>query len=152
MNGHVSFGKMEEVIFGKPAAEAAPELVAKYAAKRVIIMASGTLNRKTDSVSQVAQALGSRCAGIFDQMPAHTPRSAVVLAASMARDLKADLILTFGGGSVTDGAKAVQLCLANDIYDIEAMDALRVEPGAAHSTSKPPSVRQISIPTTLSAG
>ena len=152
MNGHVAFGKMEEVIFGKPAAEAAAELVEKYAAKRVIIMASGTLNRKTDAVRQVAHALGSRCAGIFDQMPAHTPRSAVVSAASMARDLKADLILTFGGGSVTDGAKAVQLCLANDIYAIEAMDALRVEPGAAHSTSKPPSVRQISIPTTLSAG
>ena len=152
MNGHVTFGKMEEVIFGKPAAEAAAELVGKYGAERVLIMASGTLNQKTDAVRQVAQVLGTRCAGIFDKMPAHTPRSAVVSAASIARGLDADLILTFGGGSVTDGAKAVQLCLANDIYSEDALDALRVEPGAAHSNSKPLTVRQISIPTTLSAG
>ena len=48
-------------------------------------------------------------------MPAHSPRSAVIAAAAQAREAKADLIVTLGGGSITDGAKAVQLCLANDI-------------------------------------
>ena len=54
-------------------------------------------------------------AGIFDRMPPHTPRGAVIEAAAAAREAGADLIATIGGGSVTDGAKAVQLCLANDI-------------------------------------
>ena len=40
----------------------------------------------------------------------------------MAREAKADLIVTVGGGSITDGAKAVQLCLANDIASAEAID------------------------------
>ena len=40
----------------------------------------------------------------------------------MAREADADLIVTVGGGSITDAAKAVQLCLANDIPRAEAMD------------------------------
>jgi len=103
-------------------------------------------------VSDLASALGDRVVGIFDDMPAHTPREAVIAATKSARAARADLILTFGGGSVTDGAKAVQLCLANDITDAAAMDALRVPPGAANSDCEPPTVRQVSIPTTLSAG
>ena len=50
-------------------------------------------------------------------MPAHTPRAAVIAAADQARAAEADLIVTVGGGSITDGAKAVQLCLANDVRD-----------------------------------
>ena len=42
------------------------------------------------------------------------------MAANQARAAKADLIVTVGGGSITDGAKAVQLCLANDVSTVEA--------------------------------
>jgi len=75
----------------------------------------------------------------------------------MAREARADLIITLGGGSVTDGAKAVQLCLANDIRSAEALDDYRPIAGAEGALGpppgcKPPAVRQISVPTTLSAG
>ena len=59
---------------------------------------------------------------MFDQMPPHTPRRAVIAAAEQAREAGADLIATIGGGSITDGAKAVQLCLANDVRTPEALD------------------------------
>jgi len=49
-----------------------------------------------------------RIAGLFDHMPPHTPRHAVIEAAEMTREAGADLIVTVGGGSITDGAKAVQ--------------------------------------------
>ena len=58
-------------------------------------------------------------------MPPHTPRAAVIAAAEQARAAKADLIVTVGGGSITDGAKAVQLCLANDIRTVEDIDRIR---------------------------
>ena len=92
-----------------------------------------------------------RCAGTFDQMPAHTPRAAVVAAANQAREAKADLIVTVGGGSITDGAKAVQLCLANDVSDIEGIDRIRTR-GGEEPALKPPMVRQISVPTTIAGG
>ncbi len=146
-SGRIVFGDMDEVVYGKPANEAVADLVKRQGAERVFLMVSGTLNRETDEVGQVRRALGNKCVGTFDRMPAHSPRSAVIAAAGQARDAGADLIVTLGGGSITDGAKAVQLCLANGVTSVEGMDAIR---GA--DDVKAPTVRQVSIPTTLSAG
>ncbi len=146
-SGRVVFSRMDEVVFGRPAAEAAAELVTCHGAERVFLMVSGTLNRETDEVEKLRRALGNKCVGVFDRMPAHSPRSAVSAAAEQARAARADLIVTLGGGSITDAAKAVQLCLANDVRTPQDMDRIR---GAVEV--KPPTVRQISIPTTLSAG
>lgn len=155
-SGRVAFGHMEEVLFGKPAAEAVAKVALRLGAHRVFLMASGTLNRETDEIEKVRRALGNKCAGVFDQMPPHTPRRAVIAAAEQARETKADLIATIGGGSMTDAAKAVQLCLANDVRTPEALDALRPVKQADGSMGPPPcaapTVRQITVPTTLSAG
>ncbi len=144
--GRIVFSKMDEVQFGKPAAEAVAELVKHHGSERVFLMVSGTLNRQTDEVEKLRRALGNKCVGTFDRMPAHSPRSAVIAAANQARDSRADLIVTLGGGSITDGAKAVQLCLANDVSTVEGMERIK------GTDIKPPTVRQISVPTTLSAG
>ncbi len=145
-SGRVVFTDMEEVHYGKPAAQSVAEVVKAQGAERVFLMVSGTLNRQTDEIEKVRRALGNKCVGTFDKMPAHSPRSAVIAAAAQAREARADLIVTLGGGSITDGAKAVQLCLANDITTVEALDKVR------NADVKAPTVRQVSIPTTLSAG
>ena len=145
-SGRVVFTDMEEVHYGKPAAQSVAEVVKAHGAERVLLMVSGTLNRETDEVEAVRRALGNKCVGTFDRMPAHSPRSAVIAATAQAREAKADLIVTLGGGSITDGAKAVQLCLANDVTTVEGIDKLR------NADAKAPTVRQVSIPTTLSAG
>jgi maleylacetate reductase len=145
-SGRVVFTDMEEVHYGKPAAQSVAEVVKAHGAERVFLMVSGTLNRQTDEVESVRRALGNKCVGTFDKMPAHSPRSAVIAAAAQAREAKADLIVTLGGGSITDGAKAVQLCLANDVTTVEGIDKIR------NADVKAPTVRQVSIPTTLSAG
>ncbi len=155
-SGHVVYSKVEEVIFGKPADQSIKDIVSRIDSKRVFLMISGTLNRNTDEIEKIRTVLGDRYVGEFDSMPPHTPRSAVIEATEKIREAKADLILTFGGGSITDGAKAVQLCLANDITTIEGMDIFRSVPGP-NGKPKPPTlnpikIRQISIPTTLSGG
>ena len=124
-SGRVVLSRMDEVVYGKPAAESVAELARRYQAERVFLMVSGTLNRETDEIDRLRRALGNHCVGTFDAMPAHTPRAAVIAAAEQAREAKADLIVTLGGGSITDGAKAVQLCLANDITSVEALDRIR---------------------------
>src|SRR5712692_7332046 len=105
-SGRIAFGAMESVTFGRPAAEAVAEEARRRDSERVFLMVSGTLNRETDEVATLRRALGNRYAGLFDHMPPHTPRGAVIEAATMAREASADLIVTLGGGSVTDGAKA----------------------------------------------
>ena len=149
--GRVVFGAMDEVVFGDPAADTVVAQAERLGAQRVFLMVSGTLNRQTDEIEKIRAALGARCAGLFDAMPAHTPREAVIAATDAARSAGADLIVTVGGGSITDGAKAVQLCLANDIRSVEAIDTIRVARGVA-PTLRAPAVRQISAPTTIAGG
>jgi len=154
--GHVIFSKQEEVLFGHPAASTAADLATRLGAKRIFLMVSGTLNRDTDEIDKLHAALGDRCVGTFDDMPQHTPRSAVIKAAQQASELNPDLIMTLGGGSVTDGAKGVQICLANNFKTIESMDGMLPTPGPDGTPVppdlKPITVRQVSIPTTLSGG
>ena len=156
-SGRINFGTMDAVVFGKPAAEAVAEEARRLSATRVFLMVSSSLNRNTEEIADVKAALGNRCAAVWDGMPPHTPRSAVLKATDQARAVEADLIVTIGGGSITDGAKAVQMCLANDIRTADAMDALRPVKGADGTVSLPatmkaPTVRQISVPTTISGG
>lgn len=147
MTGRVVFGAMEEVVYGQPAAEALAAQFDRIGAQRALLMVSGTLNRTTDEIAKIKDALGGRCAGVFDAMPAHTPRAAVIAATEQARAIQADIIVTVGGGSITDGAKAVQICLANDISSAAEIDRVR-------NINAPvaPKVRQISVPTTISGG
>jgi maleylacetate reductase len=149
--GRVVFGAMDEVVFGQPAAQAVAAQLDRLGASRAFLMVSGTLRRQTGEIQKIVDALGARCAGIFDAMPPHTPREAVIAAAGQARAAQADLIVTVGGGSITDGAKAVQICLANDILSAEAVDQVRGVRGVVPPI-KPPSVRQISVPTTIAGG
>jgi len=140
-SGRVAFGAMETVVFGQPAAETVAEEARRRDAERVFLMVSGTLNRTTDEIAKVRRALGNRFAGLFDHMPPHTPRHAVIEAAKMAREAGADLIVTVGGGSITDGAKAVQLCLANGVRNAEAMDGLRPVKGPDGALGPPPGMK-----------
>lgn len=149
--GRVVFGAMDEVVFGRPVAEAIVEQMDRLRAGCAFLMVSGTLNRETDEIAKIRKALGSRCVATFDAMPAHTPREAVIAATAQARAANADLIVTVGGGSITDGAKAVQLCLANNVSTVEAIDTIRANNGVAPPLTAP-SVRQISVPTTIAGG
>ncbi len=149
--GRVVFGAMDEVVFGEPAAEALVRQMDRLRASRAFLMVSGTLRRETDEIEKIRRALGSRCAAIFDAMPQHTPREAVIAASEQARAANADLIVTVGGGSITDGAKAVQLCLANDVRTVEAIDTIRAVKGVSPPMNAP-RVRQLSVPTTIAGG
>jgi maleylacetate reductase len=142
---------MDEVVFGTPAAEAVVAQMDRLGTARAFLMVSGTLNRQTEEIEKIRKSLGSRCVATFDAMPPHTPREAVIAAAEQARSADADLIVTVGGGSITDGAKAVQLCLANNIGSVDDIDKIRASKGVAPRMNAPV-VRQISVPTTIAGG
>lgn len=154
--GRFRFTAMEQVIFGSPAAETIAKEAARLSAERVFLIVSGSLDRDTDEIDKVRDLLGTNYAGSFDAMPAHSPRDAVIAAANAAREVDTDLLVTIGGGSVTDGTKVVQICLEHDVTSVEGLDAYRIETTADGKARVPkfagPKVRQISVPTTLSGG
>ncbi|MFT5509084.1 MAG: maleylacetate reductase, partial [Hyphomicrobiaceae bacterium] len=120
-SGTMVFNQLNRVMFGKAAA---PSIVAeadRLGAKRVFALVSRTLATKTDELDKIKQALGDRFAGFHDHMPPHSPRDSVVACANAAREAGCDLLLTLGGGSVTDGGKAVTLCLEYGITDVDGL-------------------------------
>jgi maleylacetate reductase len=156
LNGVYRFPAMESVVFGTPFADALAQEVDRLDARAVFIIASGTLARETDLVERLRHMLGNRFAGICARIGAHTPRTDVVAAANAAREAGADLLVTIGGGSVTDAAKMVGLCLSNGVTAPEQLDNYRARIAVDGTTQRPevkaPNVRSIAIPTTLSAG
>jgi maleylacetate reductase len=154
-SGTMVFTQMNRVIFGKPVAASIVAESERLGAKRVFVLSGQTLNRKTGEVAKVKAALGERFAGVFDHMPAHSPRDAVVACTNAAREAGCDLLVTIGGGSVTDGGKAVRICLEHDIRDMDGLEPFRsvVNDGKRHVPNfRAPKVRQVAVPTTLSAG
>lgn len=143
----------ERVIYGQPAAAAVAAEVDRLGAQRALIVTSRSV-RAGRAVPAIAEALGDCHAGTFDGCTQHTPRSCVIEASEAARAAEADLIVTVGGGSAIDAAKALLLCLAADIRDRDALGAHRLqfdEAGRRVIPDIPPMrVRQIIVPTTLS--
>lgn len=154
MAGTYTYLPLERVIFGRPAAEAVAEEVARIGATRVFIVASGSLARATAVVRAIAAALGARHVGLFDRCIAHTPWPSVIEAANAVRAAAPDLILTVGGGTPIDTVKILQIALAHGITEADGLDALHASIGADGKRFvpevKPSPVRQIVVPTTLS--
>lgn len=140
---------IDRVVSGVPFDRAVSEETERQGNQRIFLIVGGTLARETDVVDRLRAALGGRLVGICDRMRAHSPLDDVVAAANQARDANTDVILTVGGGSVTDGGKLVVLCLANGVTKAEKLPLYSATGG---ETVKAPAIRQIAVPTTLSGG
>jgi len=135
----------ERVHFGKAVREALGGEVDRLGAKRVFIATSKTLRNESGAISLLATTLGAKCVAIFDGIAEHSQLAGVIAATKAARGVKADLLIGVGGGSIIDGLKIVQFALSEGI---ETLDDLIAR--ARSRATKPPSIRQIAIPTTLS--
>src|SRR5438067_4312748 len=149
--GTYRYPRMDRVVFGRPWEEALAEEAERLGAKHIFALASGTLVATLPVADTLRAALGERFAGLFTGIRAHTPRDDVIAAAAKAREAGADLIVTIGGGSVTDAGKMVLLSLAGDAKEPQALDALRPGGQALEAIRTFP-VRTVAIPTTLSGG
>lgn len=154
--GMFTFNAIDRIVFGQPAAQALNAEVERLKAQRVYLIVSGTMNRTTNEITKMRESLGARFAGLYDKVPSHTPRDSVLDIARDARAAGADLLVTFGGGSVTDAGKIAQICLRHNVTEYEQLDAyhdkVATDGKITQAVFDGPQVRQIAIPTTLSGG
>ena len=144
----------ERVIYGRPAAEALAQEIARAAPERVFVTTTRSITNGA-LVNGIVASLGARFAGKFDAIPAHSPREAVIAGAAALRAANADLVVAVGGGSVIDATKAMLLALWRGAGSVEELSALAGARGGGTEASAwhadPQRLRMIAIPTTLSA-
>lgn len=84
-------------------------------AKRVLLLGGG---HESGVIAEIADALGSRLAGTFDEIVMHVPAEVAGRAVRAAQDAHADLLVPVGGGSAVGTAKAIAKELGTPILAV----------------------------------
>ncbi len=152
----IELSPLQRVYSGRPAAEALAEEAERLRAQRVFIVSSNTLANKTEEVARLRHALGKKFVGMFDSIAPHVPREDVSAGVRAAERASPDMLVAIGGGSVTDAAKIINLCLKHGLRTPESMEPYHLVVNADRSVSAPvfdgPDLPVVIIPTTLSGG
>ena len=146
--------RMDRVIYGRNAAARLGEQARALGMQRPVVVASNTLTTTTDVVDQLVRDCAA--VAVVHDVPAHVPREAVLEVVGRFRENRADGIVSIGGGTPIDCAKAAALAVAAGLERTEDLDhhVVRYEhPGPAvvpplEGTAPP----HIAVGTTLSGG
>lgn len=127
-----AFQLPQRVISGPGSVEKLPEQIEKLGKRRAFVMTGKTLAKMTNLAGRIESLLGEAHVGTFSGCTQHVLSRSVDAAAAHAREVKADVLIAFGGGSPIDAVKHVAHRLMGE--------------GSRED------LPQIAIPTTLSAG
>jgi alcohol dehydrogenase len=152
LKGRFDFLPQDRVIYGPNTLEEIRGEAKRIGATRALIITTPEI-AATGTLERTKEALGDLYAGMFTGVIPHVPREMVIDAAREARGARADLLVSLGGGSSTDTARATALAVAENITAVEDFDKHKADllsaDGMPPITKKTPS--QIAVPTTLSA-
>ncbi|KAI1777490.1 Dehydroquinate synthase-like protein [Hypoxylon cercidicola] len=129
-----------------------------FRASRIYVIVSRSIS-KTEDFTALKTALGDKIVGVRYGILPHTPWEDVLALTGDIKAKKPDLIITLGGGSITDGVKLARLFEANDVSDMQGVGVLftKCKADLRNLTKATPGVNPATIPvinvvTTLSAG
>ena len=131
--GEYGLTQLERVVFGARTVARLGDEIDRLGAARAVVVTGRTLGASA-LLARVTGTLGSRCVHVFTGARQHVPASAVDELSAVLESTRADCLVSFGGGSPIDAAKAA-------IHRRLQGSA----PGAA-------ALPHVAVPTTLSAG
>jgi alcohol dehydrogenase class IV len=147
MGGMFQYLNPGTIRWGEGCVAALDSELSRSGAQRVFLITTGSVLRNPDILGPIESAIGGRLVGKSAEIGQHAPVREVARAAREVREAKADALVSAGGGSPIDAAKAVAWSLATGI-DLSEPDALAKSRGArlAGRTVLP----HFSVPTLLS--
>lgn len=143
-----------KVIFGQGRAADLPSELDRLGSQRVMVLSGRSIAEKTATVQRVASLLGDRCLAVYSNLPQRAPLATAVEAAQIALDNNVDTLVGVGGSTISDAARMIGVMMAEGLTSEEALrERAHQGGGNFQSTADGASLpRQVSIPTTLSAG
>ncbi len=154
-SGKFEIPSMDRVWYGPNCLNQLAEEVERLHIRKAFVIASKSIRDQTDLVARLKEVLGDGFAGVSAESKQHVPRQAVLHASDEARKAGADALISLGGGSQIDCAKAVALCLAENISTREQLDDYRVRYEPPDKVTIPAlkgtTVPHLALPTTMSA-
>lgn len=142
------FSPPARVICGEDSLAQLGKELARAGCQRAVIFCGPSMAREGALLAAVKSALGSRFAGQFSEVRAHSPVSCVEAAAGALREYQADAVVAVGGGSAIVTARAASILLAEG-QDVRALSTSRDAQGALHSPRlMAAKIPQFIVPTT----
>lgn len=122
--------------------------VTRAGAQRAMIVCSPSIAAKTDLPGRIEAALGDVFAGTFDGIEKDSSYASVCAATARARELKADLLIAVGGGSVIVATRAVSIFLSETGDPFDLMTQYPESGRPVSPRLEAPKVPIVNIPTT----
>ena len=143
-----------KVIFGQGRTEDLPSELDRLGSQRVMVLSGRSIAEKTDTVKRVKTLLGDRCQAVYSNLPQRAPLSTAVEATQIALDNGVDTLVGVGGSTISDAARMIGVMMAEGLTSEEALRERGHEGGGNFQSTadRDRLPRQVSIPTTLSAG
>ncbi len=121
-----TYAHTHKVMFGAGIISDIGDVVDDLNCHHAVIVTDEFLAEKTDMVSRLTSALGSRLAGVFSGVVPDPTDKSIDEGAKQAAEMNADLLISLGGGSAIDTAKAMAVVLTEggSVLDHEGYHSL----------------------------
>lgn len=139
-----------ELVAGAGCVDELRRLADEHDVQDVMLVSGPTTGSTAAVMDPIREALGDRVAHEYDTVESHVPTTNVDTAIETMTDVEADLLVSIGGGSAHDTAKAISILSAEGgdphQYKVRREDGELVAPALTE-----PKTPIVAVPTTLSA-
>ena len=136
----------KRVCFGPGSVARLPRLMADLGAARAMVVCGKSVAGGAMLV-KIRAALGEKLAGVYAEVPAHTPFECVQKATAQLKSLGADTVVSVGGGSAIDCGKGIALLFATGgVFEPYVIDY--GAKGMQRAPMPAPGLVHIAVPTT----
>lgn len=142
------FPPIERLCYGRGSIARLSQAVEDRGARRVMLVTSPSVSRGLAGET-VRRQLGDRLVREFAEVRPHVPAASVVEALRAAREAEIDLVVSVGGGSVIDTAKAVSMATRESVEDESDLQRLSVHAAQPKTPLWDAPLPHFAVPTTL---
>jgi alcohol dehydrogenase class IV len=146
---------MDVVHHGRGALDRLPGELERAGVPKAFVVTSPSVAAHTDVVDRIREQLGDALAGVFTGVRPHVPYSCLQPGLDQLRQAGPVLLISVGGGSTVDAARALALAAGEGITDVRELEEFRARFSPPDEPVIPPTsgraLPQVAVSLTLSA-